>query len=161
MALSVGDKLPEATFFTMTEDGPATTTTSEVFGGKTVALFAVPGAFTPTCHLKHMPGFIEHADAFKAKGCDTIACITVNDPFVAGAWGKTAGADGKITVLADADAAFTKAAGMDFDGSAVGLLARSKRYAAIVRDGTVEAINIEETPSNAEISSAEALLKAL
>lgn len=161
MALSVGDKLPDATFHIMTADGPGTTTTSEVFGGKKIAAFALPGAFTGTCTNQHVPGFLSHADEFRAKGCDGIVCITVNDPFVVAAWSKQTGADGKIDILGDAAAEFTNAVDMAFDGAPVGLIGRSKRYAMIVEDGVVKALNVEETPGTAEASSAENLLKAL
>lgn len=161
MTLSVGDALPDANFFFMGPDGPAQMTTQEVFAGKTIALFALPGAFTGTCHLKHLPGFLNNAAAFKAKGVDGIVCITVNDPFVVGAWQKDTGADGTIQILGDSAAEFTNATGMGFDGSAFGLGTRSQRYAALVKDGTVTAINIEESPGVAETSSAENLLKAL
>lgn len=161
MTLSVGDRVPEATFFTMTDDGPGKVASADIFGGKTVALFAVPGAFTPTCNLNHLPGFVAHADDFRAKGCDDVVCVTVNDPFVVNAWGKASGANGKVRILADADGSFTKAAGMDFDASGAGLMTRSRRYAAVVEDGMIKTINIEDVPSNAEVSSADNLLKAL
>ncbi|MEM6615301.1 MAG: peroxiredoxin [Pseudomonadota bacterium] len=161
MALSTGDTLPEATFNIMTADGPGTTTTSEVFGGKKVVAFAVPGAFTPTCSLNHLPGFIENAASFKEKGVDAIVCISVNDPFVMGAWEKSSGADGAIHFLGDANASFTKAAGMDFTVDAVGLVSRSQRYAMMVEDKVVKTINIEDSPGEAEASSAANLLKAL
>ncbi|MCG8560301.1 MAG: peroxiredoxin [Hyphomicrobiales bacterium] len=161
MTISVGDSLPDATFKVMTDDGPSEMTTAEVFGGKTVVAFAVPGAFTPTCHAKHLPGFLENFDAFKGKGVDTVACIAVNDPFVMGAWAKETGGAGKILFLSDGNAEFTKAAGIEFDGSAVGLGIRSRRYAMVAEDGVVKAINIEEAPGVAEASSATELLKVL
>lgn len=161
MTLSVGDTLPEATFFELTDDGLEKVTTSEVFGGRKVALFGVPGAYTPTCHMKHMPGFIAAADDFKAKGCDAVVCVTVNDAHVSGAWAKDTGAAGTVRVISDSTAEFTKAAGLDFDASAVGLMTRSKRFSALVDDGVVKAINIEDVPSEAEATSAENLLKAL
>ena len=161
MTISVGDSLPDATFKVMTDDGPSEMTTAEVFGGKTVVAFAVPGAFTPTCHAKHLPGFLENFDAFKGKGVDTVACIAVNDPFVMGAWAKETGGSGKILFLSDGNAEFTKAAGIEFDGSAVGLGIRSRRYAMVAEDGVVKAINIEEAPGVAEASSATELLKVL
>lgn len=161
MTLSVGDKLPEATFFTMTDDGPGELKTSEVFGGKKIALFAVPGAYTPTCHTKHLPGFLAHVDEFKAKGCDAVVCITVNDLFVTKAWAESTGATGKIQVLADSAAEFTNAAGMGFDAAAIGLMTRSQRYAAIVDDGVVNVIFVEDAPSDADVSTAESLLATL
>ncbi len=115
-----------------------------MFGGKKVVLFAVPGAFTPTCHLKHLPGFIESADEFKSLGIDTVACVAVNDPFVLGAWEEKSGGKGKVLFLSDGNAEFTKKIGMDFDGSGVGLGTRSKRYAALVEDGVVKALNVED-----------------
>lgn len=161
MTISVGDRLPDVTFKVMTADGPSDMTTADVFSGKTVAAFAVPGAYTPTCHAKHLPGFLDNLDAFKAKGVDTVACIAVNDVFVMGAWAKDTGGDGKILFLADGNGEFTKAAGIEFDGSAAGLAIRSRRYAMLVEDGVVKAINIEEAPGVAEASSASELLKAL
>ncbi len=161
MTIAVGDKIPEAKFFVMTDDGPGPMTTSELFGGKTVAFFAVPGAFTPTCHAKHVPGFMSQAEALKAKGVDTIACVSVNDVFVMDQWGKATGGADAITFLADGSATFAKAIGMDLDLSEHGLGVRSKRYAMLVKDGTVSALNIEDAPSSAEKSSAAELLKAL
>ena len=161
MSISVGDKLPEATFTVMTADGPSGMSTSDVFAGKTVAAFAVPGAFTPTCHLKHLPGFLDHLKDFKDRGVDTVACIAMNDIFVLDAWAKSTGADGKILFLADGNGDFTKAMGLEFDASAVGLGERSKRYAMLVDDGVVKALNIEDAPASAIISSADELLKSL
>ncbi len=161
MTISVGDKLPEATFMHLTSDGPAALTGSDVFAGKKVILFAVPGAFTPTCHHKHLPGFINNAKELKDKGIDTIACISVNDPFVMQAWAAATGAGNDIQFLADPDAAFAAAIGMDVDLSAAGLGTRSKRYAMLVEDGKVKTLNIEPAPGQAEVSSAEEMLKAL
>lgn len=161
MAISVGDRLPDATFFTMTADGPSQVSTADAFAGKTVALFAVPGAFTPTCSAQHLPSFIANADALKAKGVDDIACTSVNDIFALSAWGKSQDADGKITMLADPDAAFAKALDLSFDGSAFGLGIRSARYAMLVKDGVVAALNVEESPGGFEVSSAEKLLDDL
>ena len=158
MAIAIGDRLPEATFRVMTPDGIKEITTGEVFGGKKVVLFAVPGAFTPTCHLKHLPGFIESADEFKKLGIDTVACVAVNDPFVLGAWEEKSGGKGKVLFLSDGNAEFTKKIGMDFDGSGVGLGTRSKRYAALVEDGVVKALNIEDSPGVAVESTAAKLL---
>ena len=154
MAIAIGDRLPEATFRVMGPDGIKAMTTGEVFGGKKVVLFAVPGAFTPTCHLKHLPGFIESADEFKKNGIDTVACVAVNDPFVLGAWAETSGGKGKVLFLSDGNAEFTKKIGMDFDGSGVGLGTRSKRYAALVEDGVVKALNVEDSPGVAVESTA-------
>jgi peroxiredoxin len=161
MTIAEGDTLPEATFRALGPDGIETLSTKDVFGGKTVVLFAVPGAFTPTCHLKHLPGFIEGADAIKAKGVDDVICVAVNDPFVLAAWGEATGAAGKVKILSDGNAEFTKAIGMDFDGSGIGLGIRSKRYAMVVEDGTVKVLNTEENPGVAEVSDAESILAAL
>ena len=161
MAIAIGDRLPEATFRIMEPDGIKTMTTGELFGGKKVVLFAVPGAFTPTCHLKHLPGFIESADEFKKKGIDTVACVAVNDPFVLGAWAEASGGKGKVLFLSDGNAEFTKKIGMDFDGSGVGLGTRSKRYAALVEDGVVKALNVEDSPGVAVESTAAKILERL
>lgn len=161
MTIAVGNKLPEATFKVMTADGPANVTTAEVFGGKTVAAFAVPGAFTPTCHAKHVPGFLDKMDELKSKGVDDVVCIAVNDVFVLNAWSKETGGKDKIRFLSDGNAEFTKAIGMDFDASGAGLGTRSRRYAMLVKDGVVKALNIEDAPGKADISSAENLLKSL
>ena len=159
--IAVGDKLPDAKFKIMTADGPAETTTADVFGGKKVVLFAVPGAFTPTCNNNHLPGYLENIDAFKAKGVDTVACVAVNDVFVQTAWAKHTGADGKILFLADGSADFARALGLELDASGAGLGIRSKRYAMLVEDGVVKVLNIEDVPSKAVASSADEILKAL
>lgn len=161
MTISIGDKLPEATFKEKTEDGMAETKSSDLFAGKKVVLFAVPGAFTPTCHLNHLPGYIENRDAILAKGVDDIAVVSVNDAFVMGAWEKATNGTGKLRYLSDWDAGFTKAIGMETDLSAGTLGVRSKRYSMIVEDGTVTALNIEETPGTAVTSGAAALLEQL
>lgn len=160
MTISVGDRLPEANLMTMTPDGPNKLSTAEVFGGKTVALFALPGAYTPTCSARHLPGFVEKADALKAKGVDEIACLSVNDVFVMGAWGKDNGAEGKVTLLADGNAEFTTAVGLTMDGSGFGMGTRSQRYAMVVKDGVVEHLFIEE-PGAFEVSSADHMLEQL
>jgi len=159
--IKVGDALPDATFTAMTDDGPAPRTTAEAFGGKTVALFAVPGAFTPTCHNSHLPGFLAQADALKAKGVDEIACISVNDAFVLDAWAKATAASPDIQMLADGSGAFTAATGMELDLTERGLGVRSKRYAMLVEDGTVKTLLIEDAPGEAVKSSADALLAAM
>ena len=161
MAVAIGDRLPEATFRVMEPDGIKTMTTGELFGGKKVVLFAVPGAFTPTCHLKHLPGFIESADKFKKRGVDTVACVAVNDPFVLSAWEEKSGGKGKVLFLSDGNAEFTRKIGMDFDGSGVGLGTRSKRYAALVEDGVVKALNVEDSPGVAVESTAAKILERL
>lgn len=161
MTIAIGDSLPETTFRVLSDEGIQDLTTKDVFGGKKVVLFAVPGAFTPTCHLKHLPGFIENAAAFKEKGVDTIACVAVNDPFVLDAWANATGAAGKVTLLSDGNGEFTDKIGMGFDGSAIGLGTRSKRYAMVVDDGVVKVLHTEESPGVAEVSTAEAILKDL
>lgn len=155
MPIKVGDKLPDATFMTMTADGPKPKTTAEVFGGKKVALFAVPGAYTPTCHKQHMPGFVQRAAELKAKGFDAIACTAVNDIFVLSQWGKDSGADA-FEMLADGSADFAKKIGLEFDLSARGMGVRSKRYSMAVEDGVVKILNVEDQPV-LDKSSAETL----
>jgi peroxiredoxin len=159
--VKVGDRLPSAKFKVMTAEGPAEKTTDDIFKGKKVVLFAVPGAFTPTCHKNHLPGFLKNADAIKAKGVDTIAVTGVNDVFVMDAWKKDTGAAGKIEFLADGSADFAKALGLSLDASAGGLGIRSKRYSMVVDDGVVKSLNVEESPGKAELSGADALLKQL
>lgn len=156
-----GERLPEATFHVMTANGPNEMNTNEVFSGKKVVLFAVPGAYTPTCHMKHLPGFVQHADEFKAKGVDTVACTAVNDPFVLDNWAKSTGADGKIMFLSDGNADFARAIGADFDASVKGLGTRSKRYAMLVDDGVVKAVHVEDMPTEVTSSSAETLLQEI
>ena len=160
MTIAVGDKIPSAKLKTMTAEGPKDISTEEIFGGKKVVLFAVPGAFTPTCSAKHLPGFVEKAAQIKGKGVDTIACLAVNDAFVMGAWGKAQNTDGKVLMLADGAAAFTKQLGLDLDLSAPGMGVRSKRYAMVVDNGVVKALNVE-APGAFEVSSADAILRAL
>ena len=143
MSIKVGDKLPQATFATMGPDGPAPKTTDDIFKGKTVALFAVPGAFTPTCSAKHLPGFKEKAAEFRAKGVDTIACVSVNDVFVMNAWGKDQGVGSDVLMLADGNGDFTKAVGLELDGSRFGMGPRSQRYSMVVKDGVVKELNVE------------------
>jgi glutaredoxin/glutathione-dependent peroxiredoxin len=161
MTIAVGDTLPQATFRVMTDEGPATRTTDDIFKGRKVVLFAVPGAFTPTCHKNHLPGYLQNYDALKAKGVDTIAVTGVNDVFVMDAWAKATGGAGKIEYLADGNGDFAKALGLALDGTGFGLGTRSQRYSMIVDDGVVRALNVEDTPSRADVSGAEALLKAL
>lgn len=154
MALKVGDKIPGTKFTVMGADGPAAMSTDEVFKGKKVALFAVPGAYTPTCHKNHMPGFVDRVGELKAKGIDTIACTAVNDIFVLDNWAKDTGAAGNILMLADGSGDFAKATGLDIDLSGFGLGLRSKRYAMLVDNGVVKVLNIEDSPPQAEKSSA-------
>ena len=161
MAIKVGDSIPEGKFRVMTAEGPGWKSTDEVFKGKKVVLFAVPGAFTPTCHKNHLPGFLKNADAIKAKGVDVIAVTSVNDVFVMTEWQKVSGAEGKIDFLADGNADFAKALELTMDGSAGGLGLRSQRYSMLVEDGVVKSLNIEDAPGKAEISGADALLKQL
>jgi peroxiredoxin len=160
MTIKVGDTIPSMKLMAATADGPKETSTDEIFKGKKVVLFAVPGAFTPTCSAKHMPGFVQNADAFKAKGVDTIACIAVNDVFVMGAWGKEQGTGEKITMLADGAAAFAKAIGLELDLNARGMGWRSQRYALIAEDGKVTHLGVEP-PGGFEASKAETILAAL
>jgi peroxiredoxin len=161
MTIAVGDKLPQAKFKEKTADGPVEVTTDEMFAGKKVVLFAVPGAFTPTCSLNHLPGYIENRDAILARGVDDIAVVAVNDWHVMGAWAQQSQAMGKIHFLADWDASFTKAIGLDADLSAGGLGLRSKRYSMLVEDGVVRSLNIEESPGQATVSGAAAMLEQL
>ena len=160
MAINVGDAVPEMTLVKATADGPAPITTAELFGGRTVALFSVPGAFTPTCSARHLPGYVEHADSLKAKGVDEVVCVSVNDAFVMAAWGKSAHADGKVTMIADGNGDFSKALGLTFDGSAYGMGLRGQRFSMLVKDGRVAQLNIEP-PGAFGVSSAEHLMAQL
>jgi peroxiredoxin len=160
MAIKVGEKIPSVKLKTMKDGKMSDITTDEIFRGKKVVLFAVPGAFTPTCSMQHLPGFVEKASEIKAKGVDTIACISVNDAFVMGAWGKDKGADNKVLMLADGNAEFAKALGLDFDGSGIGFGVRSQRYALVADDGVVKVLAVEE-PMKFQVSSADAILARL
>lgn len=160
MTIKVGDKIPSMKLMMATSDGPKETSTDEIFKGKKVVLFAVPGAFTPTCSAKHLPGFVQNADAIKAKGVDTIACIAVNDAFVMGAWAKDQGCDDKVTMLADGSGTFAKAVGLELDVTARGLGMRSQRYALVAEDGKVTHLAVEP-PGGFEVSKAESILSAL
>ncbi|RDJ23640.1 peroxiredoxin [Bosea caraganae] len=161
MTIKVGDKLPHATFRVMTPDGPAAKTTEDLFAGKKVVLFAVPGAFTPTCHKNHLPGYLNNAAEIKGKGVDAIMVTGVNDVFVMDAWSKATGGAGVIEFLSDGNADFAKEIGLSLDGSGFGLGTRSQRYSMIVEDGRVAALNVEDAPGKADVSGAEALLKQL
>jgi glutaredoxin/glutathione-dependent peroxiredoxin len=161
MTIAIGETIPSATFKEKTADGPVDITTDALFKGKKVVVFAVPGAFTPTCTLNHLPGYLEHRDALLAKGVDDIAVVSVNDWHVMGAWAQHSGGMGKIHFLADWDASFSKALGLEMDLSAGGLGVRSKRYAMLVEDGVVKSLDIEENPGQATVSSAEAMLARL
>lgn len=161
MTIAVGDKLPQAKFKEKTADGPVEIGTDELFSGKKVVLFAVPGAFTPTCTLNHLPGYIENRDALLSRGVDDIAVVAVNDWHVMGAWAQQTNAMGKLHFLADWDASFTKAMGLEADLSAGGLGVRSKRYSMLVEDGVVKSLNVEESPGQATVSGAAAMLEQL
>ena len=158
--IKVGDKLPDVQFNVPTSEGMKQMRTAEIFGGKTLALFAVPGAFTPTCSARHLPSFREHSEAIKARGVDTIACTSVNDHFVMNAWAKDQNVVDDIVMLADGSAEFAKAVGLDADFSKFGMGSRSKRYSMIVKDGVVQTLNVEE-PGEYKVSSAEHLLSQL
>jgi peroxiredoxin len=160
MAIQVGDSLPQVTFRVMTADGPVAKTTDDLFKGRKVVLVAVPGAFTPTCHRNHLPGYVQRAEEIKAKGVDSIMVTAVNDVFVMDAWSKSAGADG-IEFLSDGNGDFAKAIKLTMDGTGFGLGIRSQRYSMVVDDGVVQAINVEDTPSKAQISGADNILKDL
>ena len=161
MTISVGDKVPEATLMQMTGDGPAPVSTSDLFNGKKVVLFAVPGAFTPTCSAQHLPGYIEHADALQAKGADSIICMAVNDVFVMDAWGKDRGAGDKVAMVADGNGDFTKALGLELDGSGFGLGQRSQRFSLVADNGVVTHLNLEEGGGGFKNSAAEVALEQL
>jgi peroxiredoxin len=159
MSINVGDKIPEATLHIMGENGPTGITTSEIFAGKKVVLFAVPGAFTPGCSMTHLPGYVVNADKLREKGVDTIACLSVNDAFVMDAWGKAQNAE-HILMLADGNGDFTAQLGLELDGRGFGLGTRSQRYAMIVENGVVKVLNVEEGPG-VDVSAAETILAAL
>ena len=160
MTIQIGDRVPSTTFVKPTENGPEQVSSDDFFAGRKVALFSVPGAFTPTCSARHLPGYVEKAAELKAKGVDEIACTAVNDAFVMGAWGREQKAAGKVRMMADGSAEFSKACGLTLDLSARGMGIRSDRYAMLVEDGVVKAIN-REAPGKFEVSSAEAMLQAL
>lgn len=159
MAIQVGERIPESTLKTMGEQGPADITTDEIFSGKKVVLFAVPGAFTPGCSVTHLPGFVINADKIKAMGVDTIACMAVNDAFVMGAWGQSQNAE-ELLMLADGNGDFTALLGLGFDGSGFGLGTRSQRFAMIVDNGVVSHLNIEAGPG-VDVSSADSIMALL
>ena len=160
MTIQVGDKIPEATLVEMSADGPKPHSTTQLFAGKKVGLFAVPGAFTPTCSAKHLPSFVNNADAITAKGVDLIVCMSVNDAFVMAAWGKDQGAEGKVMMLADGNAELTKALGLELDATGFGMGLRSQRFSLIAEDGVITHLNVEE-PRAYELSSAEHMLTQL
>ena len=160
MSIKAGERMPSGTFKTTTAEGRSDVTTEELFNGKKVVLFAVPGAFTPTCDAKHLPGFVQLADQIKAKGVDTIACTAVNDVFVMNAWGKHGGVGEKILMLADGNGAYVKALGLEFDGSKFGMGTRGQRFALIVKDGIATQVDVE-APGEFKVSAAEYVLKQL
>ncbi|WP_313809439.1 peroxiredoxin [Sphingobium sp.] len=160
MTISKGDRIPSTTFVKMTENGPEQVVSDDFFAGRTVAVFSVPGAFTPTCSARHLPGFVEKAEDIKGKGVDEIACTAVNDAFVMGAWGKSAGAEGKVTMLADGNADFAQAVGLTMDGSKFGMGTRGQRFSMVIKDGVVTELNVE-APGDYKVSSAEYLLEQI
>jgi len=160
MTIQVGDKIPPVKLKAVGEGGAKDVTTDEIFAGKKVVLFAVPGAFTPTCSMKHLPGFVDQASQIRAKGVDTIACLSVNDAFVMDAWGKAQGVGGKVLMLADGNGDFTRAVGLELDGTGYGMGRRSQRYALIVQDGVVKHVAVEAS-GKFEVSRAEAILAKL
>lgn len=161
MTINVGDKLPAVNLKRLTGEGIEDVSITDLTRGRKVVLFAVPGAFTPTCSERHLPGFMEQADAIKAKGVDSVICVAVNDPFVLNAWEKANQVDGKVEILSDGNAEFTRAIGLELDGSGFGLGIRSRRYAMVVDDGEVQNLFVEEVPTQAEASSARVVLSAL
>lgn len=160
MSIKVGDKMPAGTLTLVTNEGPQKVSAEEFFKGKTVVLFSVPGAFTPTCDAKHLPGFVEKAGDLRAKGVDTVACIAVNDVFVMKAWGKSQACDGKVQMIADGNAEYTKALGLEMDASGFGMGTRGQRFALIVDDGVVKNVNVE-AKGEFKVSSAENVLSQL
>jgi peroxiredoxin len=160
MSIQVGEKMPAGVFGVMTENGPGAISTDELFAGKKVVLVSVPGAFTPTCSAKHLPGFLEHGDAIAAKGVDTVACMAVNDVFVMDAWGKDQGVGDKVVMLADGNGEYAAALGLELDGSGFGMGTRSQRFAIVVDDGTATHVAVE-APGQFEVSKAESVLSAL
>lgn len=161
MTIAIGDKLPAGVFRVMTADGPAPKSSEEIFAGKKVVLFAVPGAFTPTCHKNHLPGFLTHLDQIREKGVDAVAVTAVNDVFVMDAWAKSSGGEGKIMFLSDGNADFARAVGLELDATGGGLGIRSRRYAMIVDDGVVSWLAVEDAPGKADQTGADAVLAAL
>jgi peroxiredoxin len=160
MSISVGERLPKATLIRATAEGPQPVDSEEYFRGRRVALFSVPGAFTPTCSARHLPGFVDKAGDIRAKGVDEVACVAVNDAFVMQAWGEQAGAEGKVTMLADGNGDFAKGLGLTMDGSKFGMGLRGQRWSAIVNDGVIEQLNVEE-PGAFNVSSADYLVERL
>ena len=160
MTIKAGDKMPSGTFTTPGPDGPQKVTTDQLFSGKKVVLFSVPGAFTPTCDARHLPGFVQHADDFKAKGVDTVACMAINDVFVMKAWGKASAVDDKVLMLADGNGDYAKALGLELDATGFGMGMRGQRFALVVDDGVVKGLYVE-APGEFKVSSAEHVLGQL
>jgi peroxiredoxin len=160
MAIKAGERMPSGAFKTMGKDGPKDISTDELFKGKKVVLFSVPGAFTPTCDAKHLPGFVQLADQLKAKGADTIACMAVNDVFVMNAWGKASNVGDKILMLADGNGEYARALGLEMDGRGFGMGTRGQRFAIVVQDGVAKQVNIE-APREFKVSAAEYVLAQL
>lgn len=160
MTINVGDAVPAMTLVKATDGGPVPLATADLFSGRTVALFSVPGAFTPTCSARHLPGFVANADEIRARGVDEIVCVSVNDAFVMAAWGKSAGVDDKVTMIADGNGDFSKALGLTFDGSGYGMGLRGQRFSMLIKDGVVASLNVEP-PGAFGVSSAEHLLGQL
>ena len=160
MSINVGDRLPKTTFMKATAEGPQSVDSEEYFRGRRVGLFSVPGAFTPTCSARHLPGFVDKAEEFKSKGVDEIACTAVNDAFVMGAWSQSAGAEDKVTMLSDGNGEFVQALGLTMDGSKYGMGTRGQRFSMVVNDGVVEQLNVEE-PGAFNVSSADYMLERL
>ena len=160
MAISTGDRMPQGTFGVMTDDGPGSMTTDDLFSGKRVVLFSVPGAFTPTCSMNHLPGYLEHADALAEKGVDTVACMAVNDVFVMDAWGKSRDVGDRVVMLADGNGDYTRALGLELDASGFGMGMRGQRFAIVVDDGVATAVAVE-APGEFRVSAADAILDRL
>jgi peroxiredoxin len=160
MTIKAGEKMPDGSFMQMTKDGPQKITTDQLFGAKTVVLFSVPGAFTPTCDAKHLPGFVELVDQIKAKGVDTVACTAVNDVFVMNAWGKHGGVGDKILMLADGNGAYAKSLGLEMDGTKYGMGMRGQRFALLVKNGVATQVDVEK-PGEFKVSAAEHVLSQL
>jgi peroxiredoxin len=160
MSIKVGERMPEGKFKTMSESGPKDLSTGELFNGKKVVLFSVPGAFTPTCDAKHLPGYLGQFDALKSKGIDTVACMAVNDVFVMNAWGKASNVGGKVLMLADGNGDYSRALGLEMDGKGFGMGMRGQRFAIVVEDGVAKQVNIE-APGQFKVSAAEFVLGQL
>ena len=161
MAIASGDRMPDGTLTKVTDDGPEQVEAADFFGGRKVVLFGVPGAFTPTCHRSHMPGFVDNAETFRAKGVDEVAVLAVNDPHVMKAWREASDAKGKVTFLADGSARYATALGLDLDAADFGMGTRAKRFSMLVEDGTVKEISVENSPGEVGVSGADEMLAKL